>query len=444
MLIRQFEDNYLSHFSYAILHDGKAALIDPARNPLPYYDFAKQHAAQIVAVIETHLHADFVSSHVEMARTTGAGIFIHPAAQPEFEFHPFDDHALPLKLGGISLKAISTPGHSPDSICILLNDAHEEPVAVFSGDTLFIGDVGRPDLRETTFTRDATREKSARQLYHSVHEKLLTLPDRVLVYPAHGAGSLCGKYIHPQNSTTIGAERLTNTSLQPMSEDAFVEILLTDLPPAPKYFPHSVTANRKKELMTFREAVESVSKYAVNKNSFTVIDSRLPEDFRKSHLPGSLNIPDDTKFETWVGTLISPEEEFVLAGYDNETLAQLSERIVNIGYESNFKGWLPLDGKMVKSEPLNVSDFASHPNQYIIIDVRNPAEVREGKIFEASIHLPLQHLRERLNEIPSDRPVVTHCAGGTRGAIAASILESSGYRAYDLGAATKKFASLTP
>jgi len=262
----------------------------------------------------------------------------------------------------------------------------------------------------------------------------------VLVYPAHGAGSLCGKNMSPQNSSTIGAERMVNYALQSMSEDAFAEMLLTDQPFAPKYFSHSVAANRKKGIATFRKAIEAVSKFVQSENSITVIDCRSNAAFKEGHVQGSINIPDDKKFETWVGTLVSPDEAFCLLGDDEATISKLSERIVKIGYESNFKGWLSLESKsLVKSESLNVSDFVSHRNQYTIVDVLNPAEVKEGKIFEESIHIPLQQLRERLNEIPSDRPVVTHCKGGSRGAMAASILESNNFQVYDLGALTKEF-----
>lgn len=438
--IHQFEDKYLSHFSYAIVHNGKMVLIDPSRNPEPYHEFAKQHSAKIMAVIETHLHADFVSSHVEIARATGAKIYFHPAAQPGFEYQPFEDSSASLHIDGISLKAISTPGHSPDSICVLLADEKGKAHALFTGDTLFIGDVGRPDLRETTFTQDATREKLARQLYHSLHDKLLKLPDSVLIYPAHGAGSLCGKNMSPQTSSTIGAERISNYALQSMSEDAFMEMLLTDQPHAPKYFPHSVAANRKKDLPSFSEALGAVSRFVNDESKLTTIDCRSNAAFREGHLKGSINIPGDKKFETWVGTMFAPDEAFCLAGDDGNVFSELLERIVKIGYESSFKGWLSLkDKNLVKSGSLNVSEFASHRNQYTIVDVLNPAEVKEGKIFEESIHIPLQQLRERLNEIPSNRQIVTHCKGGSRGAMAASILESRNFRVYDLGAATKEF-----
>ena len=213
MEIKQFEDKNLAHFSYAIMSKGEVALIDPSKNPQPYYDFAKQHNAKITAVIETHPHADFVSSHLEIHNATSANIYISKLLGAEYTHQAFDDGDV-IKLGNITLKALNTPGHSPDSISIVAIDENGKQQAVFTGDTLFIGDCGRPDLRESAGAITAARQELAKQMYHSLRNKLMTLPDDVLVYPAHGAGSLCGKGLSAANTSTIGAEKISNWSLK--------------------------------------------------------------------------------------------------------------------------------------------------------------------------------------------------------------------------------------
>jgi hydroxyacylglutathione hydrolase len=369
-------------------------------------------------------------------------IYIHSASQPEFSFQPFDEQTEPIAMGKFSLHAIHTPGHSPDSICILLKDEDQQVINAFTGDTLFIGFVGRPDLRETTFTHDATREILARQMYHSIQEKLLKLDDEVVVYPAHGSGSLCGKNLSSLTSSTIGAERFSNIALQPMSETSFVDLLLADQPMVPKYFPHSVASNRKKDLAAFKQAVDSVLKLVDqdNDSSILLIDPASVEEFKRLHLKNSINIPGDGKFETWLGAIVSPEEKFALLGENDHTLFKLAERIVNIGYEENFMGYVPpRREQQISSSPIDLPAFTKDPDLYTILDVRSASERKSQPIFENSIHIPLHQLRERIVEIPLEKPIVTHCGGVNRGAIAASILEVNHFIVYDLGFQTKQF-----
>lgn len=443
MLIHQFEDQFLSHFAYAIVHNGEMVLIDPSRNPQTYYEFAKQNNANIIAVIETHLHADFVSAHVEISKTTGAKIYMHPLAQPEFPFQPFTDEAPALPLSGFSLQAIHTPGHSPDSICILLKDETGKTTTVFTGDTLFIGDVGRPDLRETTFTQDATREKLARQMFHSIHEKLLKLNDDVLVYPAHGSGSLCGKNLSSATSSTIGKERIANVALQPMSEDAFAEMLLADQPMVPKYFPSSVSLNRSNTVTPFAIAKQQVNYLSETELSNAIIvDISSAETFKQGHIKNAFNIPYDKKFETWLGTIIAPDEPFVLLGENQSALEELTERTIKIGYDKNLKGLISSTAQnRILSNILDLAQFEEHKDDYIIIDVRNNTERKTQPIFKKSIHIPLYQLRERVTEIPTNKPIVIHCGGGNRGATAASILEERKFSVWDLGINVKKFVA---
>ncbi|MDQ3291691.1 MAG: MBL fold metallo-hydrolase, partial [Bacteroidota bacterium] len=227
MKIEQFEDKGLAHFSYIISSEGQMAVIDPARNPQPYYEYANLHDACLIAVIETHPHADFVSSHQEIALTKEATIYASKLTGATYEHQSFDDGDS-IQVGEVTLHAINTPGHSPDSISVLVKDESGHPVALFSGDTLFIGDVGRPDLRENVGSITAKREELARQMYHSLHDKIMPLPDEVIVYPAHGAGSLCGKGMSDAKRSSIGAEKRSNPALQNMREDDFVKYLLAD------------------------------------------------------------------------------------------------------------------------------------------------------------------------------------------------------------------------
>jgi glyoxylase-like metal-dependent hydrolase (beta-lactamase superfamily II) len=340
MEIKQFEDKSLAHYSYAIISDGKMALVDPARDPAPYYAFAEQMNAKIVVVIETHPHADFVSSHLEIHEDTGAKIYVSKLLGAEYIHETFDDGDA-IVLGRSTLKSINTPGHSPDSISILVIDENERQQAVFTGDTLFIGDCGRPDLREKAGAITAAREELAKQMYHSLREKLLLLDDHVKVYPAHGAGSLCGKGLSDQNVSTIEIEKMTNWSLQAMSEQQFVKELTSDQPFIPKYFPYDVGIN-KKGAEKYSKSIKSIelktelSTAEIEKllePGVVVIDSRSEDKFKRAHLPGAINLMDDTKFETWLGAIVSPEEVFYLIGSDEGSLRKLIARVAKIGYE---------------------------------------------------------------------------------------------------------------
>jgi hydroxyacylglutathione hydrolase len=326
MEIKQFEDKNLAHYSYAIVSNGEIALIDPARNPQPYYDFAKQQNAKIVAVIETHPHADFVSSHLEIQQTHGSTIYVSKLLGAEYPHQSFDDGDA-IVLGSITLKSLNTPGHSPDSISIVAIDEMGKETAVFTGDTLFIGDCGRPDLREQAGAITATRTDLAKQMYRSLRDKLMLLSDDVIVYPAHGAGSLCGKGLSIKSSSTIGAEKIDNWSLQNIKEIDFVKELLADQPFIPKYFPFNVAIN-KKGAEAFSKSILSVEKRepitckgcANSLNpSIQIIDTRPQQQFKNAHLKNAINLMDDTKFETWLGSIINPNEKFYLVA-ENDTI----------------------------------------------------------------------------------------------------------------------------
>ncbi len=449
MEIKQFEDQNLAHYSYAIVSKGEMALIDPSRNPQPYYDFAKQHHAKITTVIETHPHADFVSSHLEIHHTTGATIYVSKLLGAEYSHHAFDDNDV-ITLGNITLKALNTPGHSPDSISIVAMDENGKQQAVFTGDTLFIGDCGRPDLRESAGAITAARQQLAKQMYHSLRNRLLTLPDEVLVYPAHGAGTLCGKGLSEEKVSTIGAEKISNWSLQNRSEQDFVKELLADQPFIPKYFPFDVGVNKKgadNYLRSIagvkrREPITCQGGANALDPTILIIDSRPQQQFKSSHLKNAINLMNDTKFETWLGSIIHPNEPFYLAAENETVLNELIERTAKIGYEKQIAlAFIAAFGDS-KTEAFDSAELRNNGDAYTILDIRNHSEVKASQIFANALHIPLYELRERTNEIPLHKPIVVHCAGGYRSAAGASIIQSKlngTPQVYDLSEAVTTF-----
>lgn len=444
MMIQQFEDKYLAHYSYAILDEvvKQIVLIDPARNPKQYFEFAKQHDAKIIGVIETHPHADFVSSHLEIHKENGATIYNHSLTGVSYPFTPFDDGAH-LSFGDLKLKSLHTPGHSPDSISIVLKHKGKN-IAVFTGDTLFIGDCGRPDLRESAGNLNAKREELAGQMFHSLRDKLLTLDNDVLVYPAHGAGTLCGKALSEANSSTIGAERISNWSLQEMKKETFIKELTTDQPFIPKYFGYNVDLNRN-GAPNFEESIKEVQITKqpdfLNKD-IVIIDARPQEQFKQEHLSNSYNIQTGAKFETWLGSIINPKEKFYLTALNATQLQDLVERTASIGYEGYIEAAFVFDNGTEKMSLVDVELFKDQVSAYNIIDIRNKSEFKNEPIFPNAKNIPLGELRERINEIPTDKPVIIHCAGGYRSAAGSSIVNEalkSQTQVYDLSEAINQF-----
>ena len=441
--IKQFEDKGLAHFSYGVLVGQKVILIDPARDPQPYYDFAATNGAEISGVIETHPHADFVSSHYEIHKAVGATIYVSEMVGADYPFQAFDEgHEIDLG-EGVKLRALHTPGHSPDSISIVLSETGQDR-AVFTGDTLFIGDVGRPDLREKAGKLQAKREELARSMYHSTREKLMTLDDDVLVYPAHGSGSLCGKSLSDANSSTIGQEKMSNYALQKMSEEEFVKILLEDQPFIPKYFPYDVALNKQgaPDYAPSLHKVERLPKNFKAEAGALIIDGRPSAQYRASHLPGAINLMNGEKFETWLGSIVSPNEAFYLVAQDEEALEILTEKSAKIGYELMIKGVFVYDAQDGdKSHQFDKEAFKEDPTAYTIVDIRNESETRNGLVFDSALNIPLPELRERVEEIPTDKPVVVHCAGGYRSAAGSSIIKKglNGQPVLDMSDAITEF-----
>ncbi|MVN21431.1 MBL fold metallo-hydrolase [Mucilaginibacter arboris] len=431
MVIEQFEDKSLSHYAYAIVSKQEMVLIDPARNIKPYLDFAAKHQAKIIAVIETHPHADFVSGHLELHQKLGTTIYCSALTGATYPHQSFDEDDV-LTFGNIKLKAINTPGHSPDSISILLEQNGKQH-AVFTGDALFIGDCGRPDLRETVGNLTAQREELALQMYHSLRQKLMVLDDKTLVYPAHGAGTLCGKALSEANSSTIGQEKISNWALQEMPEAEFVKELIAGQPFVPKYFAAAVELNKKgaenleTALAKIKPGTEILSVKEASRldQSIVLVDTRPDTKFKAGHLPNSINLMASGKFETWLGSIVAPGEAFYLAAEDEQALKQMINATAKIGYESNIKEAFVLKAGNIQLEKLNEDAFTNNKSAYTIIDVRNPGEVEENPVFETAIQIPLHELRERAGEISAEKPIVVHCAAGYRSAAGSSILESA-------------------
>jgi rhodanese-related sulfurtransferase len=390
-----------------------------------------------------------VSSHLEIYNTTGATIYASKLLGAEYPHQTFDEGNA-IVLGNITLKALNTPGHSPDSISIVALDDNGKENAVFTGDTLFIGDCGRPDLREQAGAITATRAELAKQMFHSLRNKLMTLPDDVFIYPAHGAGSLCGKGLSDQNSSTIGAEKKGNWSLQNLSEQAFVKELLSDQPFLPKYFPFDVGINKKgadsyaTSILNVqqRETITSEEFANLLNPDILIIDTRPQEQFKKTHFKNAINLMNDIKFETWLGSIVNPNEPFYLIAENVMVLNQLIKRTSKIGYEKQIVLAFVMDYGNTEMNVFDSDNLIDNEDAFTIVDIRNHSEVKNNKIFTNAIHIPLHELRERTNEIPLHKPIVVHCAGGYRSAAGSSIIKSKlngTSQVFDLSEAVKQF-----
>jgi len=446
MHIEQFTDKALSHYSYAILNEDKIVLVDPSRNPLPYYSFAEKHNAKIVAVIETHPHADFISSHCQIHKETGATIYVSELLGAEYPHNTFDDGDV-FEINATSFSAINTPGHSPDSICIHVVDRTTNEEALFTGDTLFVGNVGRPDLREDAGKMKMSREELAKAMYQTVQTKFNPLDDKVLIYPAHGAGSLCGKGMSKDSSSTLGNERLGNWAFKTQTEEEFLKEILSDQPFVPSYFGFDVDTNKQgpKEIFSSIYAIPLQIGITEVEEGHLIVDTRDQEAFKKAHLPNSINImarSESDKFETWLGTLVKPNEPFFLVIESVDCYSELLDRLAKIGYENQVLAITTLSDEVKATAPLlDLEKFKANLNDYTIIDIRNQSEVDNGLKFETALHYPLPELRENANAIPTEKPIVVHCAGGYRSASGQSIIKNTlkDAEVYDLSFAISEF-----
>ena len=448
MKIQQYYLACLSHASYMITDDKTktAAVVDPQRDIDQYIADAKAGGYTITHVFLTHFHADFIAGHIELRDKAGATIHLGRRAEAEFECVHMKDGDV-IEFGDVRLKIMETPGHTPEGISILVYDlakSRTEPLAVLTGDTLFIGDVGRPDLLASI---GVTADELADMLYDSITNKLVTLPDATLVHPAHGAGSMCGKSLSKETVSTIGEQKKFNYALQPMSREAFKKIVTADQPEAPDYFVHDAILNRK-ERVSLGAAMEKTLKplsldevLALGKSGAQLLDVRDGIDFEGGHLRGTLNIALSGKYATWAGSMLAHDTPIVVIaeeGGEEEAVMRLGR----IGFD-NVAGYL--DGGMTalaargdmveRTERITAPALAEwlagrRPDAGavpIVVDVRSEAEHAGGHIAGA-LNIPLTHLDERIGEIPAGRPVAVHCEGGYRSAIAASLLQKLGRR----------------
>jgi glyoxylase-like metal-dependent hydrolase (beta-lactamase superfamily II) len=442
LILKQFYLPCLAHASYVIGDEQTrtAIVVDPQRDIDQYIAFAAEKSLQIKYVFLTHLHADFVAGHLELRDRVGATVCLGSPAKAGYAFTPFRDGD-ELKFGNLRLKILETPGHTPESISILvydLSNSAAQPHAVLTGDTLFIGDVGRPDLRAALGWSSA---QLGSMLFDSLHTKLLALPDQSLVYPAHGAGSLCGKALSKETVSTLGEQRRSNYALQPMSREAFIQVVTADQPDAPAYFNYDAVLNSQ-ERPTLDEALQREMNpltldavLDLQSRGAQILDTRDASEFAAAHLAGSINIGLGGQYATWVGTVLDRAHPIVIIatpGRENEAAIRLGR----IGFD-HVAGYLKDGLHSLQSRPdlTLITERLSAPfaaqlmsssTPPLVIDVRAPRE-RDQKHIDPSLAIPLNHLAEHLKELPRNRPLLVYCAGGYRSSIAASLLQSRGF-----------------
>jgi hydroxyacylglutathione hydrolase len=432
MYFEQFYLGCLAHASYMFGSDGVAAVVDPQRDVEQYLRAAEEHGLKIAHIFETHLHADFVSGHKELAERTGATIYIGVAAGAKFPHVPVSDGYV-LKLGGGEVRVLETPGHTPESVSLLLFDperAAGRPWAVLTGDTLFIGDVGRPDLSATH-----TPQQLAGMLYDSLHRKLLALPDDVLVYPAHGAGSLCGRNMRADRFSTIGTERRTNYALQIRSSEEFVAQLTANLPPRPDYFPLDAAINRDgapalAELPPLAPLSSGEVQRLQQQGAF-VLDTRAAADFCAGHVPGSVDIGLGGQFASWAGTVLGLGARIVLVAESADKVEEARMRLARVGIESvvgylrdGVAGWPSTE--LAQMSQITTAELRARRGEFTVLDVRRESEWSAGHIEGAHWHA-LDNFPHGLPKLDRNAPIAVHCKSGYRSIIAASLLRGAGF-----------------
>lgn len=438
MKVEQLYTSCLAQGAYLIESEGEAAFIDPLRETQPYLDLAKKHNASIKYIFETHFHADFVSGHVDLATKSGAEIVFGPSAETTYKSIVAKD-GQEFKVGKLTIRVIHTPGHTPESVCYLLLDENKNMKCIFTGDTLFIGDVGRPDL---AIKSNLTQEDLAGMLYDSLRKKVMTLPDELVVYPAHGAGSACGKNMSKETFDTLGNQKKVNYALRDMSKEQFVKEVTTGILPPPQYFSKNAALNKKgydafDAVMQKGNKGLSASEFeAKMKQGALALDVRKPDEFAKGHVPNAWFIGIDGQFAPWVGALITDlQQEIILitpTGREEEAVKRLSR----VGYDNctgylqgGFNAWVEAGKKVETITSIPAQEFASsyQKDGVITIDVRKPGEY-EAKHLANVDSRPLDFIVDWNDLLDKNRNYFIHCAGGYRSMIAASILKAKGYK----------------
>jgi glyoxylase-like metal-dependent hydrolase (beta-lactamase superfamily II)/rhodanese-related sulfurtransferase len=435
MYIEQLYTGCLAEAAYYIESKGEAAIIDPLRETQPYIELAQKRNAKIKYVFETHFHADFVSGHIDLAKKTGASIVYGPNAEAGYEIRVAKDSE-EFVLGDVKIKVLHTPGHTMESSCFLLKDENGKEVAVFTGDTLFVGDVGRPDLAVKS---DLTKEDLAGHLYDSLNTKIKTLADDVIVYPGHGAGSACGKNIGKETFSTIGQQKKSNYALQPMTKQEFVHAVIDGLSEPPKYFFVDAMLNKNgyssiEEVMTKNTLPLSIEEFEKEiKNGAVVLDARDADTFEKAYIPGAINIGLNGQYAPWVGALLDAHAPLLLvADAGKETEAVL--RLARVGYENvhgylqgGIEAWKNAGKKTETIDSISATEFVSKINNSShILDVRKKGEVETGMIENAQ-HICLSGFQNKVDELDKNQHYFIHCAGGYRSMMAASIMKQKGF-----------------
>ncbi|MCS7018731.1 MAG: rhodanese-like domain-containing protein [Cytophagales bacterium] len=437
MKIEQLYTGCLAEAAYFIESAGEAAVIDPIRETEPYLRLAQERGVKIKYIFETHFHADFVSGHLDLSRATGAPIVFGPTAKAQFDFIEAKDGQT-FEVGDVIIKVLHTPGHTPESMCLLLYDENGKEHAVFTGDTLFVGDVGRPDLLDGVII---SKEEQVSNLYDSLNKKIKTLPDDVIVYPGHGPGSLCGKSIGKETQSTIGREKMFNYALQPMTREEFMRIILADQPPAPQYFVKNAIINR-----TGYEAIDHLLERNVRPLSVTavelemeagalVLDTRNTDAFAAGHIPNAMQVALDGSFAVWVGTLVSDIKQRIVVIADQGRERESILRLARVGYENvagylegGFDTWRQSGMPIATTQVISAEQFEAifDPNTTKVLDVRRTNEFKNAHLPNA-INIPLRDLEKNLHQLNPNECYYVHCAGGYRSMIAASILARNGY-----------------
>jgi glyoxylase-like metal-dependent hydrolase (beta-lactamase superfamily II)/rhodanese-related sulfurtransferase len=435
MFFQQFYLGCLAHASYMFGSNGEAVVVDPQRDVDIYLEAAQKNSLIIRHIFETHLHADFVSGHRELAQRTGAKIYVGGAAGAKFDHVSLYD-GFELQVGNLCVSVLETPGHTPESVCLVLTDCEQsdEPWAVFSGDTLFIGDVGRPDLSPSH-----TPQRLADMMYDSLHRKLMSLPDKTMVYPAHGAGSLCGRNMRAESSSTIGTERLTNWALQIKSREDFVTQMTSNLPARPEYFAQDAAINREgapplHDLPALTPVTPAELQYQIAQG-VTALDVRHQDEFAAGHVPNSISIPLGGQFASWAGAVLGLSASPVLVGANDEQISEARLRLARVGIEDvaghlagGISAWKAAGLPLATVPQLTVQELKRRLDHRAVrvLDVRREGEWKAGHIEGASWHA-LDRFKHDMPEISGDTHFAVHCKGGYRSMIACSFLQRAGY-----------------
>jgi glyoxylase-like metal-dependent hydrolase (beta-lactamase superfamily II)/rhodanese-related sulfurtransferase len=439
MKVEQIYTGCIAHAAYYIENNGEAAIFDPLREVQPYIDRAKKDNAKIKYVFETHFHADFVSGHLDLVKKAGAQIIFGPTAKPGYDAIVANDNQI-FKVGNYSIKVIHTPGHTMESTTYLLIDENGNEHGIITGDTLFIGDVGRPDLAQHVIA-DLTEEKLAGYLFDSLRNKIMPLSDELIVYPNHGAGSACGKNMSKETTDTLGHQKQVNYALNPkLSKEQFIKEILTGLVPPPSYFPQNVLLNIK-GYQSIDEVLERGTKAlsakefdtAANETDALIIDTRDANVFTQAFIPNSINIGIDGSFATWVGTLVPDIKQKILVVADEGREAEVITRLARVGYDNalgflkgGFKSWID-EGKEQDKIPSVNEDELYGITKVNLLDVRKASEYGSEHLIDA-VNAPLDFINESMIKIDRNKTYYVHCAGGYRSVVFISILQARGFR----------------